>query len=89
MAMATAEATTEEVLLAFYAHFEPSFATRDKVRKIISTFRKRTAMAEERYRSGEVGAARDDAQFPDAMYRSIAQQRVRALCERGGGASYE
>ena len=57
------EVSCEDVLLVYYAHFEPAFATREKVEKIVKTFRARSE------RLGEPG------QFREKMFSAIAAQR--------------
>eukprot|EP01043_Picozoa_sp_COSAG02_P016154 COSAG02_NODE_705_length_18261_cov_45.441716_11_plen_931_part_01 len=57
------EVSCEEVLLVYYAHFEPSFATEEKVRKITQMFRAR---------SEKLG---EPELFREKMFGSIAAQR--------------
>ena len=57
-------ASCEEVLLAYYAHFEPSFATEEKVERIVTTFRSRGE------KLGE-----GDGEYREKMFNAIAAQR--------------
>ena len=57
------EVSCEQVLLVYYEHFEPSFATQEKVQKIVQTFRAR---------SENLGEAE---LFREKMFSAISAQR--------------